>query len=85
MNRERMEEIIKKEFGVGASCSPLGSCTQEFLNNKIIEIAKKNNFPEDIIELFQKYPYVFPKFKKYDNGEGVGRYYINLLGSYSNP
>lgn len=85
MNKERMEEIIKKEFGVGSSCSPFGSCTQEFLNNKIIEIAKKNNFPEDIIELFQKYPYVFPKFKKYDNGEGVGRYYINLLDIYLNP
>lgn len=85
MNRERMEEIIKKEFGVGASCSPLGSCTQEFLNNKIIEIAKKNNFPEDIIELFQKYPYIFPKYKKYDNGEGVGIYYINLLDIYLNP
>ena len=36
MNRERMEEIIKKEFGVGASCSPLGSCTEDFLNNKVV-------------------------------------------------
>lgn len=84
MNKERMEEIIKKEFGVDSLSSPLGSCAADFLNNKIIEIAKKNDFPEDIIELFQKHPYIFPKYKKYDNGESVGRYYINLLSIYLN-
>lgn len=84
MNKDRMEEIIKKEFGVGSLSSPFGSCTEDFFNNKIIEVAKGNDFPKDIIELFQKYPYKFPKYKKYDNGEGVGRYYINLLGIYLN-
>ena len=84
MDKEKIEQIIKQEFRVGSLCSPFGSCTEDFLNNKVIEIAKKNNFPEDIVELFQKYPYIFPKYKKYDNGEGVGRYYINLLGIYLN-
>lgn len=84
MNKERMEEIIKKEFGVGSLGSPFGSCKEDFLNNKIIEIAKKNNFPEDIIELFQKYPYTFEKYRHYDNGERAGRYFINLLGIYLN-
>lgn len=84
MDKERMEEIIKKEFGVDSLGSPLGSCTEDFLNDKIIEIAKRNNFPVDIIELFQNHPYIFPKYKKYDNGECVGRYYINLLGIYLN-
>lgn len=84
MNKEEMEEIIKKEFGVGSLSSPIGSCTEDFLNNFIIKIAMKNNFPKDIIEIFQRYPYKFPKYKRFDNGEAVGRYYINLLGIYLN-
>lgn len=32
MNKEEMEEIIKKEFGVGSLSSPIGSCTEDFLN-----------------------------------------------------
>lgn len=44
MNKEKMKEIIKKEFGVGSLGSPIGICTEDFLNNFIIEIAMKNNF-----------------------------------------
>ena len=50
----------------------------------LVEIAKKNDFPKDIIKLFQKHPYKFPKYKHYDNGKGAGVYFINLLGIYLN-
>ncbi len=39
MNLEEMKNIIAKEFGIDSIGSPLGSCTEDFLNNKIIEVA----------------------------------------------
>ena len=35
---------IEKSWGVNSIGSPFGSCTEEFANEKMIEIANKNNF-----------------------------------------
>lgn len=74
-----MKNIIAKEFGVNSIGSPLGSCTEGFLNNKILEIAIKNNFPSDIINIFKKNPYKFGIYQKFDNGRLSGKYFIALL------
>lgn len=79
MRKEDMISIIEKEFGVNSISSPFGSCKADFLNNKIVEIAEKYSFPQEVIEIFKKYPYVFPKYKHWDNGSGAGRYFIGLL------
>ena len=79
MTKEQLEEIIKKEFGLGAVGSPFGSCREKFLNEKMIEIANKNNFPKHIIEILKAHPYRFPKYKKFDNGYGAG--FIGLIDS----
>lgn len=79
MSLEEMKSIIAKEFGINSIGSPLGSCTENFLNNKILEVATKNNFPTDIIEMFKKNPYKFGTCQKYDNGRCSGKYFIALL------
>ncbi len=79
MNLEKMKNIIAKEFGIDSIGSPLGSCTEDFLNNKIIEVAVKNNFPPNMIRLFKKNPYRFGAYQKFDNGRFSGKYFIALL------
>lgn len=79
MNLEEMKRVIENEFGLNSISSPLGTCTEMFLNNKILEVAKKNNFPQNIIDKFKNNPYRFGKFQKFDNGEHSGRYFIHLL------
>ena len=71
--------IIEKSWGVNFIGSPFGSCTEKFANEKMIEIANKNNFPDDVLELIKANPVKFPEYKKYDNGRGIGRYYANLI------
>lgn len=71
--------IIEKSWGVNSIGSPFGSCTEKFANEKMIEIANKNNFPDDVLELIKANPVKFPEYKKYDNGRGIGRYYANLI------
>ena len=58
---------------------PFGSCTEEFANKKMLEIANKNNFPDDVLELIKANPIKFHKYQKFDNGRGIGRYYANLI------
>ena len=79
MNKEKMIVIIEKEFGINSVGCPWGSCKEDFLNNKIIEIAKKHNFPEDVISLFKENPYKFSRHQYFDNGRGAGKYFIGLL------
>jgi hypothetical protein len=79
MNKEEMQTIIKKEFGVGSVSSPFGTCTENFMNNKILEVAEKNNFPSEIIKIFKDNPVKFPKYQKLDNGNMSGKYFIGLL------
>lgn len=43
------------------------------------EIANKNNFPDDVLELIKANPIKFHKYHKFDNGRGIGRYYANLI------
>lgn len=81
MNFEEMKNIIAKEFGTESISSPLGSCTEEFLNNKILEVAVRYNFPSDIIEKLKKNQYKFGVCQKFDNGKCSGRYFISLLNS----
>lgn len=79
MSLEEMKRIVAKEFGIESISSPFGSCTEEFLNNKILEVAVKNNFPANIIERFKKNPYKFGKYQKFDNGRSGGKCFITLL------
>ena len=70
---------IEKSWGVNSIGSLFGSCTEEFANEKMIEIANKNNFPDDVLELIKDNPIKFHKYQKFDNGRGIGRYYANLV------
>lgn len=79
MNKEEIINIIEKSWGVNSIDCPFGSCTEEFANGKMIEIATKNNFPDDTIELIKTNPIKFSKYQKFDNGLGIGRYYANLI------
>lgn len=45
----------------------------------MIEIANKNNFPDDVLKLIKANPIKFHKCQKFDNGRGIGRYYANLV------
>lgn len=81
MSLEKMKRIIEKEFGVNSISNPLGSCTEKFLNNKILDVEPKNNFPVDIIDLFQKNPYKFGTYQKFDNGNFSGKYFISLFNT----
>ena len=77
-----MIQIIRKAFNVDKVGSAWGSCTEEFLNNKAVEIAVENNFPKEIIELFKNNPYRFPfKNQRFSNGIGAGIHYLRLLES----
>ena len=71
--------IIEKSWGVNSIGCPFGSCTEEFANEKMIEIANKNNFPDDVLKLIKDNPIQFHKYQKFDNGRGIGRYYANLV------
>lgn len=71
--------IIEKSWGVNSIGCPFGSCTERFANEKMIEIANKNNFPDDVLELIKANPMKFHKYQKFDNGRGIGRYYANLI------
>lgn len=71
--------IIEKLLGVNSIGCPFGSCTEEFANEKMIEFANRHNFPDDIIDLIKDNPIKFPKYQKFDNGIGIGRYYANLI------
>jgi hypothetical protein len=71
--------IIEKSWGVNSIGSPFGSYTEEFANKKMIEIANKNNFPDDVLKLIKDNPIKFHKYQKFDNGRGIGRYYANLV------
>lgn len=71
--------IIEKSWGVNSIGCPFGSCTEEFANKKMLEIANKNNFPDDVFELIKANPIKFHKYQKFDNGRGIGRYYANLI------
>jgi hypothetical protein len=70
---------IEKSWGVNSIGSPFGSCTEKFANEKMIEIANKNNFPDDVLKLIKANPIKFHKCQKFDNGRGIGRYYANLV------
>lgn len=59
MNIKEMKSIIAKEFGVNSFASPLGTCKEYFLNDKILQVAVKNNFPPTIIDKFKNNPYRF--------------------------
>lgn len=71
--------IIEKSWGVNSIGCTFGSCTEEFANKKMLEIANKNNFPDDVLELIKANPIKFHKYQKFDNGRGIGRYYANLI------
>lgn len=71
--------IIEKSWGVNSAGCPFGSCTENFANEKMVEIANKNNFPNDILELIKANPIKFPQYQKFDNGRGIGRYFANLV------
>ena len=71
--------IVEKSWGVKSIGCPFGLCTEEFANKKMIEIANKNNFPDNILELIKNNPIKFHKYQKFDNGRGIGRYYANLI------
>lgn len=79
MDIQEIKNIIIREFGVISISSPLGSCRENFLNYKILEIAAKYSFPSNIIDIFKKNPYKFRKYQKFDNGTFSGRYFISLL------
>lgn len=79
MNIKEMKSIIAKEFGVNSFASPLGTCKEYFLNDKILQVAVKNNFPPAIIDKFKNNPYRFGQCQKFDNGTLSGRHFISLL------
>lgn len=79
MNVEEMKNVIAKEFGVYSIASPLGSCTENFLNSKILQVATKNNFPPNIIDKFMENSYKFRSYQEFDNGRLSGKYFIALL------
>lgn len=76
---EEVAKIIDKEFGVSKNGSPVGLSKEIFLNEQIVRIAEKHNFPKDIIKLFKENPYKMPAGQKWDNGRGAGEYFINLV------
>lgn len=78
-NNTEIINIIEKSWGVNSVGCPFGSCTEEFANEKMIEIANKNNFPDNIIGLIKNNPIKFHEYQKFDNGRGIGRYYANLI------
>lgn len=82
LNLEDVVRIIKKEWGVDTIQCPFGSCTEKFAGKKMIDIAIKNNFPDNVIKTIKEHHIKFPNYQKYDNGRGIGRYYINLITDY---
>lgn len=80
--KERIINIIEKSWGVNAPESPFGSCTETFANEKMIEIANQNNFSDDVILLIKNNPIKFPSHQKWDNGRGIGRYFVSLIATY---
>lgn len=48
--------IIEKSWGVNSIGCPFGSCTEEFANEKMIEIANKNTMMQcDMLKEVDKY------------------------------
>jgi len=78
-NVEEIINIIEKSWGVNSVGCPFGSCIEEFANDQMIKIARKNNFPADVIEVIKANPIKYGEYKKFDNGVGIGRYYANLI------
>lgn len=72
---------IQSYIGTDSIGSPLGSCTEEFLNNKILDVAVRNSFPTGIIEKFKNNPYKLGVCQKFNNGRFSGKYFIMLLNS----
>ena len=79
MNVEEFVKFVEKSWGVNSIDCAFGSWTEKFANEKMIEIANKNNFPDSIIGLIKDNPIKFRKHQKFDNGRGIGRYYANLI------
>ena len=61
--------IIEKSWGMNSIGCPFGSCTEEFANKKMLEIANKNNFPDDVLELIKANPIKFHKYQKFCDGK----------------
>ena len=78
-NNTEIINIIEKSCGVNSIGCPFGSCTEKFANEKMMEIANKNNFPDDVLELIKANPIKFHKYQKFDNGRDIGRYDANLI------
>ena len=77
--REELAKLIEDFWGVNSVGCPFGSCTEDFANNKMIEMAKNNYFPEEIVELIKNNPIRYSTYKHYDNGRGIGRHFSNLV------
>lgn len=78
-NIDEIISVIEKTWGLNSLSCPFGSCTEKFANEKMLEIAIKNHFPNEIIELIKNNPMEFHKYQKFDNGSGIGRYFVNLV------
>lgn len=72
-------DVIEKSWGVNALGCPFGLCNEQFANTKMVEIALKNHFPKEILELIESNPIKFPKYQKFDNGESIGKYFADLV------
>lgn len=64
--------ITEKSWGVNSIGCPFGSCTEEFANKKMLEIANKNNFSDDVLELIKANPIKFHKYQKFDTNKAAG-------------
>lgn len=83
MNNEEIAKLIEDFWGVNSIGCPFGSCTEDFANKKMIEMAEKNCFPKEIIELIKNNPIRYSTYKHYDNGRGIGRHFANLVRYYN--
>lgn len=49
MDNEEIAKLIENFWGVNSIGCPFGSCTEDFANKKMIEMAEKNFFPKKLL------------------------------------
>ena len=82
-----MDTLIKtfdKAFGVSSIYSPMGSCRDDFLLNRAIDLIEKselnNKDKNGLIGMFKENMFHSPM--GFDNGTGAGKKYIQLIKKY---
>lgn len=77
-------ETVEKTFAVNSIGTPLGSCTDDFLLNKAIEVLKNSDISDveknELEQLFRQNMY--KSFGMFSNGKHAGIRYANVVKRY---